>query len=103
MVAVQIITIPANYGILIKSNNYPEVKVVLNGEATSRGLELLENQDLEKEYKVWLLRENKDEWLLYAVFGEKNKDDLVYKLLTIRKNLVDKMEIFDNSFIFKIK
>ncbi len=103
MVVVQIITIPANYGILVKSNNYPEVKVVLNAEAASRGLVLLENQDLEKQYKVWLLRENKDELLLYAAFGEKNKEDTVFKLLAIKKNLVDKMEIFDNSFIFKYK
>ena len=103
LVVVQIITIPANYGILVKSNNYPEVKVVLNAEAASRGLVLLENQDLEKQYKVWLLRENKDELLLYAAFGEKNKEDTVFKLLTIKKNLVEKMEIFDNSFIFKIK
>jgi hypothetical protein len=103
MTAVQIFTIPANYGILVKSNYYPEVKVVSNNAATSQGLELLENQDPEKQYKVWLLRENKDELLLYAAFGEKNKEDTVFKLLTIKKNLVDKMEIFDNSFIFKYK
>lgn len=100
---VQIITIPANYGILIKSNHYPEVKVVLSSEANSNGLELFENQDTAKDYKLWLLRESRDELLLYSAFFEKNKNDPAYKLLTLKKNLVIKMEIFDNSFVFKVK
>jgi hypothetical protein len=63
----------------------------------------LENIDSQKEYKFWLLRESKDELLLYAVFFEKNKSDPVHQLFTIKKDTIKKIEILDNSFIFKFK
>ncbi|NIM18387.1 MAG: hypothetical protein GTO45_40925 [Candidatus Aminicenantes bacterium] len=97
IVAVQIVTIPINYGILIKSNLYPEVKVEV------QGTELLENHDPGKESKVWLLKEGVHDLLVYAVFFQKDRDDPVYKLFTLKKNLVKKIEILDNSFVFKYK
>jgi hypothetical protein len=95
--AVQIVSIPVNYGILIKSNHYPEVKVEV------QGTELLENHDPGKESHVWLLKEGAHDLLVYAVFFQKNKEDPVYKLFTLKKNLVKKIEILDNSFVFKYK
>lgn len=99
IVVVQVITIPVNYGILIKSNEYPVVKVVVQRE----GYKLLENIDNTKESKLWLLSENNEKLLLYTVFYTKNSEDIHYKLLTLNKILVEKVEIIDNSFIFKYK
>jgi hypothetical protein len=99
VVVVQTVSIPVNYGILLKSNHYPEVKV----EMLEPGVEFLDARDTAKECKLWLLRENREELLLYAVFYQINSEDPVYKLLTLKRNLVKKIEISDNSFIFKYK
>ena len=99
VVVVQVVTVPVNYGILVKSNEYPVVKVTVQKE----GFELLENRDPAKECTLFLLREDDDELLLYAAFYPKGSEHHDYKLLALKKSLVEKIEILDNGFIFKYK
>lgn len=99
IVVIQLVTIPVNYGILIKSNHYPEVKV----ETMKAGIEFIENRDPQKEYKLWLIRENEDEVLLYAAFFEKNSEYTVYELFTLKKNLIKKIRVLANTFVFTVK
>ncbi|MCP4217009.1 MAG: hypothetical protein GY765_20345 [bacterium] len=109
IVAVQTFAIPINYGILLKSNYYPEVKVEVKTETVKKsGSEivepvtgLLENNDPAREYKLWLLRENSGEMLFYAVYYEKGASDDVYKLQAVKRDAIRKIEIVNNSFIFK--
>jgi hypothetical protein len=96
IVVVQIVTIPINYGILIKTNDYPEVEVEVETA------NLLEDHDHTKPSKVWILKEGTDDLLLYAVYL-KDSDNLVFRLFTLKKKSVKKIEIIDNSFVFKYK
>jgi len=104
--AVLILTIPVDYGVLLIDNHYPEVKIDIAGKNVHPPIkctvELFEDANLNKEYKLWLLRENKTETLLYAVYFNKG-DEITYRLLTIKKNVINKIEKVDNSFIFAIK
>lgn len=63
---VLIVLVPIDFGVLLKSNAYPEVKV-----AMAEGVELTPERDPEMESKLWLLRENSDEILLHAIYVEK--------------------------------
>jgi len=97
--AVQVVSIPVNYGILVKSNDYPVVEVAVQ----KQGFELVENRAPGTECKLWLLREDEDEILLYAAFYPKGSETQAYKLLTLKKGLVEKIEISGNGFIFEYK
>jgi len=96
--AVLIILIPIDFGVLIKSNVYPEVKVI-----TAPGEELPLERDSEMESKIWLLRESSGELLLHAVYVEKGKTKPVFKILVLKKEQVKTMEILEKSFIMEIK
>ncbi len=112
IVAVEILTVPANYGILLKSNDYPEVRLDVKkekvkkksgDEITEPAVEIFENHDIGKESKLWLIRESRTEILLYAVYFDKDIEDTVFRLLAIRKDAIEKIQIVDNSFIFAFK
>lgn len=96
---VQVVSIPVNYGMLVKSNDYPVVNVTVQKE----GFELVENRAPGTECKLLLLREDEDEILLYAAFYPKGSETQKYKLLTLKKGLVEKIEISGNGFIFEYK
>jgi hypothetical protein len=63
---------------------------------------LLEDHDRTKTSTVWLLKEGTDDLLLYAVYL-KSSDNLVFRLFTLKKKSIKKIEIIDNSFVFKYK
>lgn len=98
MSIIQIIIIPSDFGILIKPNMFPEVKV-----AMAEGVELMPEHDPEMESKLWLLRENSDEILLHAIYVEKGKTRPVFKILVVKKGDVRILEILKKSFILEIK
>ncbi len=95
---IQIIIIPSDFGVLIKLNKFPEVKV-----AMAEGVELMPDRDPEMESKLWLLRENSDEILLHAIYVEKGKSKRVFKILVVKKGDVKTLEILKKSFILEIK
>jgi hypothetical protein len=96
--AVLIILIPINFGVLIKSNVYPEVRVI-----TIPGEELPPERDSEMESKMWLLRESSGELLLHVVYVEKGKTKPMFKILVLKKEQVKAIEILEKSFILEIK
>jgi len=98
--AVLVIFIPIDHGILIKPNLYPEVHITM-----AQGVELMpdRNPDPNAEKYMWLLRENKDELLVHAIYPHKDTAKPVYKILVIRKSQVVTIEILKNSFILEIK
>ncbi|MCX6582150.1 MAG: hypothetical protein NT166_18425 [Candidatus Aminicenantes bacterium] len=93
-----LITIPIDFGVLIKSNTIPEVKI-----SVVDGVELMPDREPGMESKLWLLRENRDEILLHAIYVEKGKTRPVFKILVLKKQYVKTIEIFPKSFIFSIK
>lgn len=96
--AVQIVTIPMNYGIMVKTNHFPEVKLEIHP-----GNPPGENLQPPPGAKVWLLKENQQQLLLYAVFIDQNSGEQTYKLYTLKKDRVAQMEILPASFVFKYK
>lgn len=99
VVVVQVVSIPVNYGILIKSNDYPVVSVLM----TKEGGELVEGRAPGSECKLWLLRESSGELLLCAAYIPVGKNDFRYKLFAVKKERVEKIEVSAKEFIFEHK
>lgn len=93
-----IVLIPIHFGILIKSNTYPEVRVTL-----VEGVEFMPERDPGQESKLWLLRENRDELLFHVIYSEKGKTRPVFKILALKKEQVKTIEILKKSFILETK
>jgi len=93
-----IVLIPIDFGVLLKSNTYPEVKVTL-----AEGVEFMPEREPGQESKLWLLRENRDEYLFHVIYVEKGKSKPVFKILVVKKGQVKTVEILKKSFILKIK
>ena len=96
--AILIIVIPIDFGVLVKSNTYPEVQVT-----PIDGVELMPGRESGMESKMWLLRENSGELLLHAIYVEKGKIKPVFKILVLKKDRVQTIEILKKSFILEIK
>lgn len=97
--AVQTVSIPVNYGILIKSNFYPQVEVAAEPPVPVVANARAQGDDC----TLWLLRENGEELLLYAAVHEKRSDNTVYKLFTVKREQVKTIELLDKRFIFEYK
>lgn len=95
---VLIVLVPIDFGVLLKSNTYPEVKAVM-----AEGVELMPDREPGMESKLWLLRENSDEILLHAVYVEKGKSRPVFRILALKKGDVKAVEILKKSFVLEIK
>ncbi|MCK4762036.1 MAG: hypothetical protein KAW12_07545 [Candidatus Aminicenantes bacterium] len=104
VVLVQLFTIPLNYGILLKSNHYPAVRLEAASSAAGQpGVEILADRLPGSDYKMWLLRENDKEIMVYAVFIEKKSGQQAYKLLILKKAQIGTIEILGYSSIFEFK
>lgn len=110
-VIILMVTIPGVYGILIQSNDYPEVvldikkeKIKTDGkEALQPALKLLENQDTAKPAKLWLLWKNDSHLILYAVYYKKSRQNPISKIMEIKRELINKLEITGYSHVFSFK
>lgn len=98
VVVVQAITIPLNYGILIQSNYYPEVEVTVTS-----GSQLPLPGPADGDAKMWLLRENQQELLLYGVFAKNESGEPGRRLFVLKKNLVQRLDISGHGFVFQYK
>ncbi len=98
MTAVLIVLIPIDFGVLIKSNTYPQVQVT-----PAAGIELMPEREPGMESKMWLLSETSGELLLHAIYVEKGKTKPVFKILVLKKDQVKTMEILKKSSILEIK
>lgn len=96
---VQIMMIPANYGMLVKPNTYPCVVIEMD---PGKGMGIMDNYDFGNS-KLWLLRQNSSEMLLYGALVKKDSKQTDFKLFTLKKEEVRRMEILENSFVFKYK
>ena len=52
-------------------------------------------------FDVFLLRENSAEYLLYAVYYRKKSNEPERRVVAVKKQTVEKMEVVGNSFIFR--
>jgi hypothetical protein len=91
-VAVQILVIPLNYGVLVQSNHYPSIAITMEKDSESL---IYGAKD-----KYWLLRQNKDLFLIYALVAVKGEELPEYKLFTLKKKDVKKIDIIDIKSIF---
>lgn len=95
LVAVQVLVIPFNYGILVQSNYFPQIELTM---AEGKEKLLPENQMM-----MWLIRESDGQLLIFALYSIEinNKKRQFRTMFSVVRKAVEKIEIVDISFIFK--
>ncbi|MCP4215088.1 MAG: hypothetical protein GY765_10540 [bacterium] len=93
-VAVQAVSLPVNFGILLKPNVYPEVKV----EAVHL---LPDDCDKKKATKIWFLRGSDKRVLFYVGYYPSGAVGPRYAMTSILKEHIDRVEITGHSFVIQ--
>ncbi len=108
---VLILSVPMDYGILLKSNRFPEVKIHLKkekvkdettGKVVERARDLLDGEVAAEGRTVWLIRENDSRAMLYVQYYRKGAEENESRLFKIKKEIIEKTEVLKNSSIFQV-